>query len=387
MKIQTKTTWRRVKIGDLVSPVSETFDFSEREKIIFLNTSDVQDGHVLNHAETAVSTLPGQAKKRIKRGDILYSEIRPQNKHVARVNFDADNYVVSTKLMVLHPDEKFSVDFTYLALTAPRTIKDFQTIAESRSGTFPQITFDAIKEYEISIPSDRIQQQLIADVLLAYDRKIELNNKINLVLEEMAQAIFKEWFVKFRFPGYEKAEFVDSELGRIPKGWNIRHLGDVSNIVYGKDLPTRDLKTAGFTVYGGNGIIGFSDKYLFEQPQIIVGCRGAYSGNIFKTVPKSFITHNSLIVKSDLLSVNFMFYALKILNVKSTVTGSAQPQITINELNQLPLVIPPGALIANIEDILIHLENYREVSSVENQKLASLRDLLSPKLMSGEIRA
>lgn len=171
--------------------------------------------------------------------------------------------------------------------------------------------------------------------------------------------------------------------------WREVKLGDVADISYGKDLPTRELKKIGFPVYGGNGIIGYSDKYLCEEPQIIVGCRGANSGNIFWTEPKSFITHNSLILKikdSNLIDKKFLFYRLLKSNIKSTVTGSAQPQITIAELNQLEIDVPDLINQKRIAGILSGFDNKIDLNKKENQKLVALRDLLLPKLMNGKIR-
>jgi len=165
-------------------------------------------------------------------------------------------------------------------------------------------------------------------------------------------------------------------------------LETICDIVYGKDLPTRNLKKYGFPVYGGNGIIGYSDKYLYSEPQIIVGCRGAYSGNVFKTEPKSFITHNSLVLKikeGKNIGINYLFYALQKSNVKSSTTGSAQPQITITELNKVEIPTADDKLTTKFEEIATTIENYKFKIIKENQKLSSLRDLLLPKLMSGEL--
>jgi type I restriction enzyme S subunit len=151
----------------------------------------------------------------------------------------------------------------------------------------------------------------------------------------------------------------------LPKGWRKVKLGEIADISYGKDLPTRKLKPAGFPVYGGNGIIGYSDEYLFEDPKIIIGCRGAYSGNIFRTKPKSFVTHNSLILnfKDKTIDESFIFYKLLCSNVKSTITGSAQPQITITELEQLELDLPSSEEQKRIADILSAFDDKIELNN------------------------
>ncbi|WP_206513126.1 restriction endonuclease subunit S [Flagellimonas marinaquae] len=144
---------RQLIIGDLIESVSITHKFPNKE-IVFLNTSDIYLGDVLTHSTTEVIGLPGQAKKTIKKGDILFSEIRPANGRYAFIDFEAENYVVSTKLMVLRNKNVVSQEFIYFYLINPKTIQELQLIAESRSGTFPQITFDNLKDFRVNVPSD-----------------------------------------------------------------------------------------------------------------------------------------------------------------------------------------------------------------------------------------
>jgi type I restriction enzyme S subunit len=137
---------------DLVNSVSIKHSFP-KETIIFLNTSDIHDGYVLNHNYSEVKGLPGQAKKSIKKGDILFTEIRPANRRFAYIDFDAEEYVVSTKLMVLRSNDVLSRSIMFFFLKNQETLNWLQMLAEARSGTFPQITFDDFKALEIFVPS------------------------------------------------------------------------------------------------------------------------------------------------------------------------------------------------------------------------------------------
>jgi len=131
----------QLTLGELIESVSITHKF-QTDKIIFLNTSDIYKGDVLVNVQVNVSSLPGQAKKSIQRDDILFSEIRPANGRWTYIYFDAEDYVVSTKLMVLRSKGTLSQAFVYFYLTNSQTVSWLQVLAESRSGTFPQITFD-----------------------------------------------------------------------------------------------------------------------------------------------------------------------------------------------------------------------------------------------------
>lgn len=150
--------WRVATLGEIAFNHSKTFKFSE-ENVIFINTGDVSEGQFLHSNEISPKGLPGQAKKVIELYDILYSEIRPKNKRFAFVDFETPNYVVSTKFMVIRPKEDFSPHILYLLLKNQDTINEFNVIAESRSGTFPQITFDSISDFPVVIPTKEFQNK------------------------------------------------------------------------------------------------------------------------------------------------------------------------------------------------------------------------------------
>lgn len=166
--------WRVEKLDNLIETVSITHKMKQ-EEIIFLNTSDILEGNVLKNDYSIVSSLPGQAKKSIKRNDILFSEIRPANKRYAFVNFDADDYVVSTKLMVLR-SKGINPYLIYCYLTNNDTLKELQHLAETRSGTFPQITFSQLKDFQIVIPDEETLEKVSKNIQDIYEN-IFLNNK------------------------------------------------------------------------------------------------------------------------------------------------------------------------------------------------------------------
>jgi len=151
-----------MKLNKLCNSISITVD-KNKQNLIFLNTSDVLNGKILHCNYSIREDLPGQAKKSIKNDDILYSEIRPRNCRFAYVSVQNPNdYIVSTKLMVIRRcNELIIPKYLYLYLTSPKIINHLQELAESRSGTFPQITFDEIKSLEINLPSIEEQQHII----------------------------------------------------------------------------------------------------------------------------------------------------------------------------------------------------------------------------------
>lgn len=172
--------WEKCTIGDLCESVSNTYR-GKAEKVILVNTSDIFAGEILNHVTVPNEGLKGQFKKTFMRGDILYSEIRPANKRYAFVDFDnTENYIASTKLMVIRcRTEKVRPQFLFAILTSQSIINELQILAETRSGTFPQITFSGeVAPLPIYLPNIETQDTIVA-ILDSLDRKIKANQQIN----------------------------------------------------------------------------------------------------------------------------------------------------------------------------------------------------------------
>ncbi|MDO9312907.1 MAG: restriction endonuclease subunit S, partial [Nitrosomonas sp.] len=213
--------WQECTLGEFVESVSETYKFKSKEQVVFLNTSDILFGKVTNRLHQDSSNLPGQAKKRIKKGDFLFSEIRPANGRYGVIDFNAENYVVSTKLMVLRCNNGINRDYFRIFLTSKEQLDYLQLLAEDRSGTFPQITFDHISNLNISLPP-LPEQKTIASVISSLDDKIDLLNRQNKTLETMAETLFRQWFVEEALENWEEVtigDFVELNRASIDKNY------------------------------------------------------------------------------------------------------------------------------------------------------------------------
>ncbi|MDK9561269.1 restriction endonuclease subunit S [Gallibacterium anatis] len=309
-------------------------------------------------------------------------------------------------------------------------------IAISSSGTATKfLTKKILDNYEIDVPNI-IEQTKISDFLWGLENKITLNTQTNQTLEQIAQAIFKHWFIDFA-PVHAKAnalargetieqaelaamaclsgktaekitalktqdptayhqlqqtaaafpsEFVETEMGEVPKGWGYKFLNEVCKIAYGKNLPTKQLLDQGYPVFGGNGIIGYFDRYLYEQPQTLISCRGAASGKIMYSAPKSFITNNSLIIESnELLDYFYIYEYLKNKDITPYISGSAQPQITISSIEKIKILLPQEFILNRYSSLVSSLYNKIYLNNKNNELLAKTRDQLLPKLLNGEV--
>lgn len=172
--------WRKCTIGDLCDSVSITYK-NNHVKVVLINTSDVLEGEILNHELVDNQNLRGQFKKTFKKNDILYSEIRPANKRYAFVEInDTENYIASTKLMVIRPrQELVRPKYLYAILKSNTTINELQHLAESRSGTFPQITFSTeLAPMEVMLPDFETQDRIVS-ILDSVEGRIANNKAIN----------------------------------------------------------------------------------------------------------------------------------------------------------------------------------------------------------------
>jgi len=408
-------------IGELASSISETHKFG-KEQLIFLNTSDILHGKFLHRTYSAVRDWPGQAKKSIRKDDILFSEIRPANGRWAYVDQEADDFVVSTKLMVIRAkQDRIFPKFLYQFLTSSEITKWLQHLAESRSGTFPQITFDQVATLELPLPP-LAEQKAIAAVLGALDDKIELNRRMNATLEAMARALFQSWFVDFD-PVRAKLDgrppvaldpataalfpdsFQDSPLGHIPKGWKAQRLpdaivvnprrtlksGTIAPYLDMKNLPTQghsavevidrefssgtkfqngDTLLARITPCLENGKTGYVD--FLEDGQV-----GWGSTEYIVLAPKPPLPpqFGYLLARSEALRAHAI----------QNMTGTSGRQRVPSEcFNTFWLAVPPSEVARRFDELTAPLMAKIKANSTESRTLAALRDTLLPKLLSGD---
>lgn len=375
--------WKEVDICQLCDSVSETYKGNASE-VVLINTSDVLDGKCLNHEYVPNKKLKGQFKKTFRKGDILYSEIRPANKRFCFVDFEPKDYIASTKLMVLRAHEDVDPQYLYQILRSNDTLAQLQMLAESRSGTFPQITYSELSNIMVSLPSQKAQKNIVS-ILSSLDRKIELNNKINADLEEMAQAIFKNWFVDFE--PFKDGKFVDSELGMIPEGWKVGTLGELCNFKRGKNLLTKNAIDEGVPVVaGGLEPSCYHNIANTGAPVITVSGSGANAGFMRMYHVPVWASDCSFI---DISCKNFYFvYCFLKVNsklLKHAQTGAVQPHVKPSDIHDFELVIPDKESIYDFQDKVKPFFDKIAVIQKENSRLSLLRDTLLPRLMSGEL--
>lgn len=251
--------------------------------------------------------------------------------------------------------------------------------------TIKHLPGEKLVKVEIEFPPLPIQQR-IAGILSAYDELIENSQRRIKILEAMARGLYRECFVHFRFPGHENHPRVASALGEIPEGWEVKPLFDITKVNYGKSLPTKKLTEDGiFPVYGAAKVIGRFTEYTREQRTIICGCRGSV-GEMQITQPQCYVTNNSFTFDPTHPDNFFwLFHTLKERGLRDVVGGSAQPQITLDGISSIELITPPLLLRAHFQQTVQAM--FKEIWLLDSQiqNLRRTRDLLLPRLLSGQI--
>ena len=387
-------TWNKCTIGDLCDSVSITYR-GNAKKVVLINTSDVFDGKILNHDFVANEGLKGQFKKTFAENDILYSEIRPANRRFAFVDFcGTKNYIASTKLMVIRPrTDKVRPRFLYAILTAQTVIDELQHLAETRSGTFPQITFNGeVAPIPVRLPSFEAQDAIVS-IIDSIDGKIDENRKINHNLQQQAQAIFQSWFVDFSHwgntpPDWEQGVF--SDYVTVKRGGSPRPIQDYLSAIGYRWLKISDvtsLQTPYITTIAEHIKESGIGKTVFLKSGSLVLSNSATPG-IPKILDVDSCIHDGWLYfpQSEFSNEFLLLFFLQIRpKLVALGNGSVFTNLKTDILKSYPISKPPKEVLEEFDNIVKPLFSTILLNTRQNNHLICVRDSLLPKLMSGEI--
>lgn len=236
-----------------------------------------------------------------------------------------------------------------------------------------------LKEVVIDKPPLEIQHR-IADILSAYDDLIENNQKQIKLLEEAAQRLYKEWFVDLRFPGHENTKIVDG----IPEGWSRGLLKELISVNYGKDHKKAP-DDGNIPVYGSGGLMRKCNKSLFSGEAVLIPRKGSLNNIMY--VDETFWTVDTMFyatMKQPHTAV-FVYFFVKAFDMYSMNIGAAVPSMTAKILDAMDVVIPDKETLEKFDKLTKTYFNKIKTLQGQNERLKTARDLLLPKLMSGEV--
>lgn len=355
----------------------------QEDKLTYLRITDINDDGSLNFSDLKSVDAEDAEKYILKENDIVFARTGNstgrsyfyEKQHGTFVyagfliKFSLDSNKVNPRILKYYTHSKPYFDW----------VNSFDTGATR--GNINAKTYGGM---EIELPSRKVQDKIVS-ILSSLDRKIELNNKINADLEEMAQAIFKNWFVDFE--PFKDGKFVDSELGMIPEGWKVGLLGELCNFKRGKNLLTKNAIDEGVPVVaGGLEPSCYHNIANTGAPVITVSGSGANAGFMRMYHVPVWASDCSFI---DISCENFYFvYCFLKVNsklLKHAQTGAVQPHVKPSDIHDFELVIPDEESIYDFQDKVKPFFDRIASLQKENSRLSLLRDTLLPRLMSGEL--
>ena len=386
MTPKAETTWRTVRLGDFAD-INPSVHLKRGKEYPFMDMANVAPlSRTTKWQEHKVFAGSGS---RFDEGDTLFARITPclENGKITQAVKTGGPGFGSTEFYVLRGKGGVSDnDFVFYLTRTYRIRKIAEANMVGASGR-QRVERTAFENILVRVPEDVNTQKHIAGILFAFDEKIENNNCIIKTLEEMARAIFKEWFINFRFPGHEKAEFVDSVLGRIPKGWEVKNVMEmVKRISVGKKYENKTALLAGTVPIldqGQSGCIGYHN----DEPGVIASIDEPVVVFTNHTCNYRLVTYSFSAIQNVLpyigrngYSTLFVYYLTREKIVMQEYKGYWP------EFEQQEFVVPPQTLADEYTIIIKPIVQKIVEAENENQKLAAMRDLLLPRLMSGELQ-
>lgn len=322
-------------------------------------------------------------KYHIKNGDILISltgsHMNQPNSMVGRCcrNLDDTIYLLNQRAGKIIPKKSVDKDFLYYVFRLP-SIQ--YAIANRAYGGANQVNVSPkdVMGIKFDIPDITIQRK-IANALIAYDTLIQNNNKRIRLLEQMAENLYKEWFVRFRFPGYEDVEFEN----RIPKGWEYYKLINFIDVRYGKDH--KNIEEGAIPILGSGGIMRFGDRALYNGEAVLIPRKGSLNNIMY--INGEFWTVDTLFYSIPKIKniARYLYFTFKYIDMGSLNSGASIPSMTTDIIYHLKMRQPDAAVLEKFDEVLKPIYEEIDLLGKRNDNIKKQRDMLLPRLMSGKL--
>lgn len=407
---ELKEGWRRVRLSEVVDFNPENLKNNNNlEFINYLDTANITEGRIdeIKKMYPKDEKIPSRAKRVVQINDVIYSSVRPNLKHYGILKKVEKNLIVSTGFIVLRAKHlKISPDYLYNFLRLEKNIEFVSGIAETSTTTYPSITSKVLEDLEIELPPLETQEK-IASILSALDDKIEVNNEMNKTLEEMAQTLFKRWFIDFDFPNengepYRSSggKMVDSELGEIPEGWRVSDIYKISNVIYGAPFKSKQFneEKKGFPLIRIRDLKTFNPQFFTEEnhPKKTL----VYPGDLlvgmdaeFRATPwlgKIGVLNQRVCMFSPNKDVVGKYFLKMILEKPLSFFENSKVATTVihlgkSDVDMIKIICPNDLILEKFKELTECIYKKKINNAQEIQSLTEIRDTLLPKLMSGEV--
>jgi type I restriction enzyme S subunit len=368
--------WTTYKLGDIAEIIKDSYNPNEDKDIRYIGLEHIEQ-QTLRLSGFGSSKNVTSNKFKFSSGDILFGKLRPYFRKLYRPRFEG---VCSTDIWVIRSKNIADQGFLFYFLANPEFI---DISSQGSTGTrMPRADWNNLKELEIDLPPLHIQHR-IAEILGALDDKIELNHQINHTLEQMAQALYKRYFV----------DDIDPE--NLPEGWKLGTLNEIIRNYDSKRVPLSNMQRAKrkgiYPYYGATSIMDYVDDYLFDGDYILVAEDGSVQDNegfpiLQRVFGKFWVNNHAHILEAiEPFDNNYVYKLLQNTRVNHIVTGAVQPKINQANLNSIKIVIPAAYKVKEFQSLINNHLSLIRSNNEEIQTLSVCRDILLPKLISGEI--
>lgn len=387
--------WRKIRLGDACKTNMDSYSPKEEWNFVnYLDTGNITDNKIdsIQHIDVKNEKLPSRARRKVKKDSIIYSTVRPNQRHFGIVKSQPENFLVSTGFAVIDTDAQvLDADFLYYLLTQATLVEALHAIAEQSTSAYPSIKPSDIENLKIEIP-DLATQKKIADVLGSFDRKITQNTEVNKNLEVQAQVYFIDRFIANADPAWPQGTL--SDLGTVVGGGTPSKKHPEYYSEHGipwitpKDLSVDKSK---FISHGENDIsdIGFSNSSATKMPEgtVLFSSRAPIG---YIAIASNAVTTNQgfkSVIPNTNVGTAFLYFFLKqvLPTIEGMASGSTFKEISGSGMKSVPAVIPDNETLRMFSEFCKSLFEQQAMLEAENRRLSGIRDALLPKLMSGEI--
>lgn len=379
------TGWRNRSVTELCTDIIDCVNktapsFETPSEFRMLRTTNVRSGWVDTTQVRYVTEATFERwtrRMRPCRGDIILTREAPLGE-VGMLRTD-DAVFLGQRLVMYRPDEaECDPRFLLYSMLGPTVQAELRSLGSG--ATVEHLRVPDCKRLSIPCPSLAVQKR-IGFVLGSLDDLIENNRRRVQVLEEIVRTSYREWFVRFRFPGYEDVPLVDSHVGPIPEGWQAVMLGKVIELKYGKALRADARSGGDVAVVGSSGIVGWHDEAVVAGPAIVVGRKGNV-GSVTWIDGPCWPIDTTYFVESAL---PFRFIVEQLRRTEFLNTHAAVPGLSRDLAYSKPFIKPPDRLMIEFANVSEALASEASVLEKQNRCLAGLRDLLLPMLVTGQL--
>lgn len=365
------TEWKEITVKEIIESANTGLDAIKRAPIVdndtgikCLRIQDVSQNKTFNNWGFSQVEEKNYKKFQLKANDIIIARTGA-TVGVNKFIYSDVKSVFNNGLIRIRTNQQLCLPKYLFYNFRTDYFKGFIESISGGTSSQPNMQINDLLSFDILLPP-LPEQKAIAETLSSLDDKIDLLHRQNLTLEQMAETLFRQWFVEEAKDDWEEIE-----------------LSEIAEFKNGKSRPKAD---GNYPIYGGNGILGYSNEYNTEDESIVIGRVGAYCGSLYFENRKVWISDNAILGKGkEYVFLYFIFYFLKNINLNDLAEGSSHPLLTQTLLNKIELQLPP---IDVLEEFNLHIENFFRKTESNNRQINNLekmRDTILPKLMSGEL--